>query len=341
MKLIKEADFRKEIKSSPDKAYLFFGEEDYMKQFAISLAKQTISADSAFSFFNEIKFDSLTYSPEALLDAIMTLPMATEKKIIILSDLIFNGTQAIDIDSFCDVLSTLDEYDYNVVIINTSPDSFDVGNLPKKPSSAFKKLTEHATAVQFSKNSPQKLVAWVEKHYAHNGVSASPELCALTIERCSRDLFTLASETDKISFFVLSRGRSVVTREDIMTVSSPVAEYQAFALTNAIGKRQKDLALNILKDMKQRRLDPIMIMGEISKSVCDIYSVNSLSAEGLTVQEIASVLHMSEFPVTLILKNNISQEICKNMIEKSRDCDLELKLGKNGFLLLEKLICSI
>ena len=33
--LLKEADFRKEIKSNPQKCYLFFGEEDYMKNFSV------------------------------------------------------------------------------------------------------------------------------------------------------------------------------------------------------------------------------------------------------------------------------------------------------------------
>ena len=38
MDIMKEADFRKAIKSDPDKAYLFFGDEDYMKNFAVNTA---------------------------------------------------------------------------------------------------------------------------------------------------------------------------------------------------------------------------------------------------------------------------------------------------------------
>lgn len=341
MKIINEADFRKEIKSSPARAYLFFGEEDYMKSFALSKAIEAISPDKSLSFFNEMKLDALTYSPDALLDAMMPLPMAAERKIIILSGLDFNAMDKSELDALCATLSCLDEYDYNTVIINASSDRFDAGFLPKRPSSMLQKLCEYATAVQFNKNSPARLASWVAKHYEHNGVSASPELCALTVERCGRDMFNLASETDKISFYVASQGRCAVEESDILKASTPAAEHDAYALTNAISSRQRDAALNIVKDMKQRRLDPIIIMGEITKSVCNIYVVLSLSEFGLTSREISDMLKMHEYRISLILKSGTSLHTCRHMMQLCRDADLELKLGRGGYSALEKLICSI
>ncbi len=341
MKIINEADFRKEIKASPARAYLFFGEEDYMKGFALSKAIEAISPDKSLSFFNEMTLDALTYSPDALLDAMMPLPMASERKIIILSGLDFNAMTKSELDALCATLACLDEYDYNTVIINTSSDRFDAGFLPNRPSGMLQKLCEYVTAVQFNKNTPSRLASWVGKHYEHNGVSATPELCALTVERCGRDMFNLASETDKISFYVASQGRSVVEENDILKASTPAAEYDAYALTNAIGSRQRDTALNIVKDMKQRRLDPLIIMGEITKSVCNIYVVLSLSELGLTSREISNTLKMHEYRISLILKSGTSLDICRNMLELCREADLELKLGRDGYSALEKLICSI
>ena len=42
--ILKEADFRKDLKSSPTGGYLFFGEEDYMKSAALRLAREAITA---------------------------------------------------------------------------------------------------------------------------------------------------------------------------------------------------------------------------------------------------------------------------------------------------------
>ena len=58
--IIKESDFRKQIKSAPAVGYLFFGEEDYMKKFALDTAIEAISPDPSFAFFNEIRLESFT-----------------------------------------------------------------------------------------------------------------------------------------------------------------------------------------------------------------------------------------------------------------------------------------
>ena len=341
MRIIKESDFRKEIKTKPGQAYLFFGDEDYMKSFALSIATSAISPDPTLAFFNEMKLDALSYSPDALRDAIMPFPMGAERKLITVTGLDFNAMKPNEVDALCAVLSELEEYDYNTVIISAAADRFDPGNLPKRPSSTLEKLCEHLTAVNFERNSPAKLVTWVGKHYEHNGVVASPEICSLTVERCGREMYKLAGETDKVSYYVLSQGRSEVSASDVINIALPAAEYDAYAFTNAIGSRQKDLALDILRDMKLRRVDPLMIMGEISAAICNICAVASLSARGSTSQEISEALKLHEYRVSLILKNGIREDVCKNMLQKIREADLENKSGKDGYFVIEKLICTL
>ncbi len=341
MNIIKEPDFRKEIKNAPAKGYLFFGEEDYMKNFALETAVSAISPERAFSFFNEIRLDSFSYSPGALLDAMMTLPMMTERKLIIISGVDFKAMRQSDLDELCRVLEALDEYDYNTVIINTSADRFNEGNLPKKPSQALLKLSEYLTPVIFEKNTPAKLNSWLSRHFVHNGVKASPSVCSLLVERCGRDMFKLASETDKLSFYVLSKGRDEVTCNDVLYIAIPAAEYDAFALTNAISGGKKSTALDILRDMKHRKLDPIMIISEITRTVCDMTSVSLLTAEGMTTKEIAESLSIHEYRVLKIQRDLPSTDICKRMLSVCRSADLEIKLAADGFSVIEKLICSI
>jgi DNA polymerase III delta subunit len=341
VRIIKEPDFRKEIKTKPECGYLFFGEEDYMKSFALSCAIEAISPDSTLSFFNEMKLDALSYSPDALREAMMPFPMGADRKLITVSGLDISAMKQGELDALCSVLSELEEYDYNTVIITVAADRFDPGILPKRPSTTLQKLCEHLTAVNFEKNSPARLAAWVGKHYEHNGVSATPEICALTVERCGRDMFKLAGETDKVSFYVLSHGKRDVTAEDVINVALPAAEYDAFAFTNAIGSRQKELALDILADMKLRRMDPLIIMGEVSRAVCDICAVTSLAANGATAREISDLLKIHEYRVSLILKNGIREDVCKNMLERLRLADLENKSGKDGYYVIEKLICTL
>lgn len=341
MEIIKEADFRKEIKSNPGKCYLFFGEEDYMKSFALKLAVETISPEPSFSFFNEIRLDALSYSPDALLDSMMPLPMMAERKIIVVSGLDLNAMRADEIDALCSVLEKLDDYDYNTVIVSVASDRLDPGILPKKPSSTLKKFGECATLVNFEKNSPAKLSAWVGKHFEHNEVSAAPDVCAFVIERCGRDMFILAGETDKLAFYVKQNGRNTVTREDVIRVATPATEYDAFAFTNAIGARKKEEALSILRNLKMKKADPILIMGEVTKTLCDMTAVAILNSDGLTTGEISTILKLHEFRVSLILKNRPRADVCKLLLSRCREADLELKSSRDGYAVLEKLICTI
>ena len=341
MEIIKEADFRKEIKSNPRSAYLFFGEEDYMKAFAVKKAQEAICPDPTFAFFNEIHLDALSYSPDTLLDSLMPLPMMAERKLITVSGLDINAMRSNELDDLCAVMAKLEDYDYNTVILNVASDKLDIGYSLKKPSSQLKKLGECAVLVNFEKNSPSKLAAWLAKHFEHNGVTASPQICGMIIDRCGRDMYNLAGESEKLSFYAKAHGRNEILPEDVTLVTSPLFEYDSFAFANAICARRKDEALEILRDMKIRRIEPVIILSEISRNVCEMYSVATLKEDGLTSREISDASDLHEFRVSLILKLNPRAEICRSMVRRCREADIELKSSRDGYGVIEKLICTI
>ncbi len=344
MQIMKEADFRREIKSNPGAAYLFFGDEDYTKNHAIALARESIVGEQSFSMFNEMKLDALSFSPDALLDILATPPMMADRKLILIEGLDFISMKQGELDSIVNVLSSISEYDFNTVIISVSSDKFDEGILTgrkPKPSATLTKLSEVMTPVHFEKNSPQRLAAWAQKHYEHNGVSADGGASAFTVDYCGRDMFALSGEIKKISYYVLSQGRTNVTVEDIKLVGVNSSEYDTFAFTNAICARKKDAALNILLDMKRKKTEPILIMSEVSKTVCNIVSVSILLSDGLTLSEISKILSIHEYTVSILAKAAANIQNPRRLISMCRDADMDIKSGVDGYLALEKLICTM
>ena len=342
MNIVKEADFRRQIKSSPEKCYLFFGDEEYMKNYCLKLARQTLCPDESLSFFNEIRFDSVSYNPDALLDALMPAPVMADTKLIVIKSLDTNAMKPSELDELFRVIDALEDYDYNTLIITVPSDRFDPGILPKRPSSLLQKFGERAVCVHFEKNTPAKLAAWIGKHFEHNGVSAAPDVCMALIDRCGRDMYTLANETDKLSFYVLSQGRQSVTREDIMQISIASTEYDTFAFTNAIAARRREQALDILYDMKSRRIEPIIILSKVSETVCDMMSVCTLAKDGLTAAEISTALKMHEFRVSKIMGNQHQEAVCRALTDACVKADTQLKSSYvNGYEIIERLICTI
>ena len=62
MEIIREAEFRREIKRSPEGGYLFFGDEDYLKTADVQAAKQLICPDESLAVFNYLVFDAPDFS---------------------------------------------------------------------------------------------------------------------------------------------------------------------------------------------------------------------------------------------------------------------------------------
>lgn len=343
MELIKDSDFKKEIKSAPRSGYLFFGEEDYLKSYAVKEARAAISPDPTFAFFNEIKLDAVGFEAQKLAEALMPMPMMAEKKLVTLSGLNFNTMRPNEIDELCETLSLLSEYDYNVLILSVAADGLNPGFLPKKPSPTLSKLSEHLTPVQFDRCSTAKLASWVQKHFAHNGIEASPALCTLFPEYCGHSMYILANEIDKLSFYLLSHQKSVADESSMRLVCTPALEYDAFAFTNAVMERKPEAALAILSEYRLRRMDPLIVLSDVTRVICDMLAVHSMSREGTPAKEIAAVLKIHEFKVGLYQKSlrGVSPERLERTLSACVEADRSLKLSPNGYAPLERLICEL
>lgn len=200
MLLLKEADFRKEIKTAPRAGYVFVGDEDYLKSFALRAAEEAFCPDSALAIFNVLRIDGLDLSPQSLLDALTPLPMMCERKLVLVTGFHFQGLRPEEIDALFETLEMLPDFDYNTLIFSLSS-SFDPGNLPKKASPLLQRLIDRGlTPVWFERITGVKLAAWVQKHFLHHGIEAPPAFCHEMIEYCGHSMFTLASEIDKLSF---------------------------------------------------------------------------------------------------------------------------------------------
>ena len=343
--VIGDAEFKKQIASAPALGYLLFGEEDYLKDLSLRQAREQLGGDPTFACFNELQLDALDFMPERLRDALMPLPMMADRKIVLLRGMDFTAMKAHELDALCDVLSELGDYDYNTLLIPVASGAIDEGNLAKnRPSTALKKLGEYLTLVRFERCTPAKLCGWCIRHFEHNGVSASQALCQTLIEQCGRNMLTLASEIDKISFYILSHGRCEATVDDVNAAACTSVEFDTFAFTNALTERNTAAALAVLADMKFRRVDPIFALSEVIRTGCDMLTVLLLANEGKTNAEISRAMGgLHDFVVGRYRKSATSagEAALRRMIEACSEADRALKLSPQGYTALEQLICSL
>ncbi len=339
--IIKDVDFRREIKSAPRSCYFFFGEEDYLKNATLGQAREILGGDPAFDIFNNVTLDGREYTADRLLDALAPPPMMAESKLVILHGLNLTELKQSEFAEFCQVLESLADYDYNTLIVTAPSGGFDPGGA-KRPSAQLKAISELAVPVQFDHPTPAKLAAWAQKHYAAHGAFASPQVAQYTVDVCGRDMFTLAGEIDKVACYALAHGKQEVTERDVDAVTIPATEIGAFALANAISEGRRADALVILDDMRFRRVEPVVVLGEISGVYSDMLAIKTLADKGLSAPEIASALKMNEYKLARYQKSlrGMSTERVHALICAAARADTEVKSGGKSYAPLEKLICS-
>ncbi len=347
--IITEAAFRKRIESRAAGGYIFFGDEDYLKHHALKFARQTVCPDPSLAVFNDmsVDFSATGTTPASVFSAISAAPMMADVKLVTISGLNMKDLRESELAEICEALSAIEEYDFNTLILYFPSGTIEEGTA-KAPSKDIQKFGEILTPVRFDKVPDAKLGSWAVRHFNHNGVNVEAGVLSALIERCGRDMFNLVSEIDKISYFVLSEGRDVVTRADVELVSCDSAELGPFALSNAIMEGDGAGALRALEKMKARRTDPIYILGELTRMFSDMLAIKVMTAKSMPPAEISSSLRikgerkMNEYRIGLIQQSvkDVPVERLARALDMCAKADLAMKTSMSGYLEIEKLICS-
>ena len=126
-------------------------------------------------------------------------------------------------------------------------------------------------------------------------------------------------------------------------VCTPATEYDAFAFANAIMDGRRDTALDILRDYRFRRVEPLVILGDVIRVFCDMAGVAAMQGGGATDREIAGVLKLHEFKVALYRKSlsRMRPGALRQALDACNAADRTLKLSPQGYTALERLICSV
>lgn len=342
--ILTAAEFQKKMKEPPaDGAFLLFGEEDYLKVHALRTAREVYCPDASLAVFNDIRLDALDFTASKLKDALLPPPMMEDRKIVTLTGLDFTTMRAGECEELCRVLETPGIFTGNVFILSVGAGAMDEGYLPKRPSALLSRLGSVLTPVRFVRTTPAKLVGWVARHMEHNGVSAPEPVCRKLIDYCGHDMFTLAAETDKLSFYTLAHGRKVADIADVERVACAVSEYDAFAFAGAVMGGRYDEALSILRFQKFRRTDPIVVQSEITGVFCDMLSLKALLAGGAPLQHAAATLKMHEYKAGLYAKAaaSLSFDRLTRAIDLCAEADMALKSSSQGYAPIENLICTL
>ncbi|GCE48533.1 DNA polymerase III delta subunit [Thermosporothrix hazakensis] len=172
------------------------------------------------------------------------------------------------------------------------------------------------------------LESWIKQRAKSVGVSITPDAVSLLANFIGNQLRLLANEIDKLATYVGDNG--TITVSEIEKLSAQVQEAKVFDLTDALARRNRKQALNILHDLLSDGEPPIKLISLIISQVRSLLLVKELAHKGMRDGQIASTLGMAPFIAkkTLGQVNNFTPQQLENTYRKLLETDAALKRSR-------------
>ena len=325
-------------------AYIFCGEEDYLKSYYLKLIRDKVVTDEVTEPFNHIKFSAENTDFGAILDAIESPPFMSDFKLIEWNFPDLNAMKEKEIDALITLGEKCTLSEYCVFVITASAAGFDVGSLPKRPSKLYSKLAKAYSVINFELSDDRRLCDWILSHFNHEKIKADRESAKMMIERIGHSMEILSTEIDKLCAYLKENGRDNLTGDDIILVTCENFEGESFGLTNALMNKDPAAALADIKDKKLRKTDPLITLGIISRLFSEMSVISCLADDGLTQTEIALKMKMHEYKAGLYMKatKKYTQKQLFSALDMCKNIDITSKTtGKSDvWSSIERLLCA-
>ena len=338
-----EAEFKNELKRL-DGGYLFFGSEDYLK-YSYSKEVQKMVLDGQFDDFNHIVIYAEDFSFTALEDAICSLPMMSDKKLVEVRGVALNGIKKDDYPKLEGVLSQLKDNDHTIFILRAESDSFTCGKLPDKPSELYKLLTKYLKPVELSFPSQTRLKSWILRHFQKGRVDFSDSLCERLVEICGHDMWALSNEIHKLCAYARMNDIEEITLKEIDDVCCKSIEYDDFQLTNALLDKNREMIFETLYRQKCAHDAPNLMLASIGRLYSELLLVYNMTKKGLNSVQIAASTSIHKYKVGKY-QSAVANENPKKLlkaVELCREADIKSKSLSNvgDYIGVERLVSCL
>lgn len=341
------ADIKKELSG----AYVFFGDEDFMKEYYIGKIRQKLLTAEGFEVFNHfiISFSAASELTQddhfaRLSDAVDAMPMMQEKKLVEIRDLSLNGISPKALETLITILTRANEVDDTVTILNLRENEYIV-DYKTETSATYKKLASAAKAVRLDAYPPERLATWEKKHFAAKELFIAQDAALLLADMCACRMFTINSEFAKLEAYAQINDKKTITAEDIELVCAmSEREEMPFALSNAAEKwniKEVYAAIYALRDLKK---EPIAILARLSGLYSDMLVAKTAQLAGRTASDVAKVLKMRDVRAARLMSTVEKVPVSKleECIDEAYKADLKLKSSPTDqWVVLETLIAKI
>jgi len=260
--------------------YYFFGEDYYLLQNVLDSISKVVSPFITSDFDKETFYGDKKQIGEVL-EFATAFPFGSERKLII-----FKQVEKVkDIKPLVDYAASPADFTVLVLIHNGT-----ISNLSTEP---YKTLGKYNFIFEAKELKGNNLHKWLVSHVEKKGKSILQENAQLLIDISGESRSILENQIEKIITFMSEE--KVISFNHIQALSSRLKQFSIFDLQNAIGKKEKDNAINVAFNLLENSAEPVFIVAMLTRYFTGVSRVTELTKENIPSQQAARIVGTHPF----------------------------------------------
>lgn len=246
----------------PERLYLLYGEEDYLREHFMSLLRKKC-LEPAGEEFNHKLLRGPALDLNQLEEAVNAVPFFAERTLVEVRDFDFNRCTETSSNRLKQLITDIPDYCTLVFVVGAD---YDLDGR----KSAIKAVKKQGQSVEFVPQSGDALLTWINRRFRALGKQiARPEAEQLVF--FSGQLMSgLIPEIEKVASY--AKGEQI-TSADIEAVAHHIPEAVVFSMTDALGAQDYNRAAGILQELLQMRDEPpIKLLAVIGQQMRNLYA---------------------------------------------------------------------
>lgn len=302
-------------------AYLFYGEEEYLKDLYIARIKKAVVDDPMNIYLFTGKTD-----PREIGDIVSGVSLFGERKLIIVS-----GSNYFKTAEVLPFMEDLEDGNCTIVFREETVD---------KRVNNYKNILKQGVVFECTHQSEQDIVSMLAAKAKDSGRTLSPGAAEMLLSGIGSDMVRLAGELEKLILFVEDGG--VILTEHVLEVCPLALSVRVFDLSDAVLEGNRDKAFRILRALLDEKQSALGILSLLSKNWISTYEARLILDEGGGMGDIQRRLGAAPFIAKKLYvgcrKWNL--EMLRNKIDMCIEMDEGIKSGTiKDVHALELLIC--
>ncbi len=298
------------------KCYLFYGSEQYLKNYyekKLINAILTSNPEMNFDIFEGKDVDT-----DSIINSADTLPFLSNKRIVVVKESeLFQKGKTNDTEKIKQYLKDMPQSTC-ILFIENEVD---------KKNKLYKTVNTLGHCIEFVPPKENELVLWLQKEFKKNNKLIETKTAIYMLRAIGTDMESLINEIQKLIAYKYEQNN--ITKEDIDLICTKSLEARIFDMLDAMCNKNINKALEIYNNMIILKEAPIKILVMIIRQFRLLIQTKYLLMQGYNSKAIADRLNQRLFIVNGLINQckNFSYQSLIQAFEQCLETDLAIKTG--------------